>query len=141
MKKSTLLAAILASTISAASADSVEPLDMDISFTNPDPGVLCRSDSWKCLTRVKTLQVACRSERTDSRSQKSTLQLLGIDEARQRWGAEKTLRPGVTLLAPRWSEGTRAPRAIYIIDGDQVTACVFDGEPEFINALIEGAKK
>lgn len=143
MKKSIILAAILAANIStpAFASMAAEPLSMEVFFeewlSQPDPGILCRSDRWTCLASVKTISLACRTEAVTPENKAGILEKMGIQEARQRY-AEKSPKPGLFFFRTR---KTDEARMFFKIDGKEAQACVFSGAPEFADAILEGAKK
>jgi len=143
MKKYTLLAALLAANISAPAfaGMAAEPSSMEVFFeewlSQPDPGILCRSDRWACLGSVKTINLACRTEIVTPENKGEILEKMGIKEARQRY-SEKSPKPGLFFF---FTKKTDEPRMFFKSDGKEAQACVFSGAPEFADAILTGAKK
>lgn len=141
--KKIILAAILAANISAPAfaGVEVEPLSMEVFFeewlSQPDPGILCRSERWACLGSVKTINLACRTEILSPENKGEILEKMGIKEARQRY-AEKSPKPGLFFF---FTKKTDEARMFFKIDEKEAQACVFSGAPEFADAVLAGAKK
>lgn len=142
--KKIILAAVLAANIGPSFAGQAEPSTgggvdeiVEVLLSQPDPEILCRNDHWTCFARVKNLKMSCRVEDVTPENKSTILKKMGIEEARKRY-AEKSPTPGKYFFR---SKNTDAPRMVYLLNDKTAVGCVLEGDAEFINAVLEGAKK